>query len=399
MSSKVVHCKREPYDVYIGRPSKWGNPFEIGRDGTREEVIALYRNYVLTTSLFLDLPELKDKVLGCWCSPKPCHGDVLIELLELYYGRGKQMSNLYQKYRPQSFDEMIGSESQIAALKKILAKSTKAHAYLFTGDPGCGKTTAARIAARELGGEGMSIRELNSADNRGIETARDIIERTRYMPADGEATVFIIDEVHMATKEWQNAMLKTLEDTPEHVYFFLCTTNPEKLIPAIKSRCTELKFNAMKPDEILLLLRNVNNGEKFGLSKQMLIDIGATSKGSPRNAIVMLEKIASLEDPEEQAKLLAIGTADPQEAEMIDLCRALMRKDPDWAEVMEIASRFEKEDLEGVRRGVTAYMRSILKKNLNIKAAIIFECFADNTYFDEPENRFMLSLLHVFNPG
>lgn len=80
MTTAVVHCKREPYDVYIGRPSKWGNPFTIGRDGTREEVIEKYRDYITTNAHLLNVQELRDKVLGCWCVPKACHGDVLAEL-------------------------------------------------------------------------------------------------------------------------------------------------------------------------------------------------------------------------------------------------------------------------------------------------------------------------------
>lgn len=81
--SRVVHCKKEPYDVYIGRPSKWGNPFVIGKDGTRQEVVRKYREWILTQPQLLnDLHELKGKTLGCWCSPKLCHGDVLLELLE-----------------------------------------------------------------------------------------------------------------------------------------------------------------------------------------------------------------------------------------------------------------------------------------------------------------------------
>jgi hypothetical protein len=80
--TRVVHCKKEPYDVYIGRPSKWGNPFKIGKDGTREEVIEKYREYILSKpELLKDLSELKGKILGCWCKPKACHGDVLVELL------------------------------------------------------------------------------------------------------------------------------------------------------------------------------------------------------------------------------------------------------------------------------------------------------------------------------
>jgi len=80
---KIVHCKKEKYDIYIGRPSKWGNPFVVGKDGSREEVIGKYRDFILSNdSLLRDLPELKNKILGCWCSPKPCHGDVLKELVE-----------------------------------------------------------------------------------------------------------------------------------------------------------------------------------------------------------------------------------------------------------------------------------------------------------------------------
>ena len=80
---KVVHCKREPFDVYIGRPGKWGNPFAIGRDGTREEVVAKYRDWIVKQpALMAALPELRGKVLGCWCAPKSCHGDVLITLCE-----------------------------------------------------------------------------------------------------------------------------------------------------------------------------------------------------------------------------------------------------------------------------------------------------------------------------
>ena len=93
--SRVVHCKKEPYDVYIGRPSKWGNPFKEGRDGTREEVIELFRGYILRhpTLLFDLVDELKGKVLGCWCSPKPCHGDVLVELLRKVEEKGEDINH------------------------------------------------------------------------------------------------------------------------------------------------------------------------------------------------------------------------------------------------------------------------------------------------------------------
>ena len=84
MTTRIVHCKKESYDIYIGRPSKWGNPFQIGKDGTREEVIEKFRNWIITQpNLLKDLHEIKGKTLGCWCKPKVCHGDILVELIEI----------------------------------------------------------------------------------------------------------------------------------------------------------------------------------------------------------------------------------------------------------------------------------------------------------------------------
>ena len=92
--TRVVHCKKEPFDVYIGRPSKWGNPFSIGKDGTREEVIERYRNWIQSKPRLLEcLPELKDKVLGCWCKPEACHGDVLVELVNGHETQGQESTH------------------------------------------------------------------------------------------------------------------------------------------------------------------------------------------------------------------------------------------------------------------------------------------------------------------
>jgi DNA polymerase-3 subunit gamma/tau len=305
--------------------------------------------------------------------------------------------NLYQKYRPQSFDEMVGNEAQIASLKKVLAKKDKSHAFLFTGPSGCGKTTAARIAARELGAGEMSIQEINSADNRGIDTARHILDLMRYSPTDGEAMVFIIDELHMTTKDWQNAMLKPLEDTPEHVYFFLCTTEPQKLAVALKNRCIEIKFAPLKPEQITLLLRTVNKGESLGVTKDILLDIADACDGSPRKALVMLEKVAALDDPKEQQEVIAAGGAEEDEAEAIELCRVLMGKCT-WGQVMEIVARLKKEDLENTRQVVMGYMKAILRKTWNAKAAMILDAFTQRDFFYDPESRLFVALAQIFCP-
>ena len=142
---------------------------------------------------------------------------------------------LYRKYRPTTLDQMVGNEATIKSLKKELENGS--HTFLFTGNAGCGKTTLARIIAKEVGAGELSIREINSADNRGIDTAREVMEQMRFNPSDGDALVWILDEVHMISSAGPNAFLKALEDTPSHCYFFLCTTNPEKLISPLKTRC------------------------------------------------------------------------------------------------------------------------------------------------------------------
>jgi DNA polymerase III gamma/tau subunit len=306
--------------------------------------------------------------------------------------------NLYQKNRPQTFDAMIGNEAQIASLKKMLAKQDKPHVYLFTGPPGCGKTTAARIAARELGAGELSIKEINSANNRGIETAREIIDQVRYSPVDGKVTVYIIDEMHMTTKDWQNAMLKTLEDTPEHAYFFLCTTDPQKLAAALKTRCTEVKFNALKPDESLLLLKTVNRAESLGISKEILQEIADVCEGSPRRALVILEKVAALETVEEQHKLIASGVPDEENAETIELCRVLIKDKVSWKEALEIVSKLNMDNAENIRQAVIGYMKAVLRKTWNPHAMIVLESFAERDFFYDAEARLFVALGHVIFP-
>ena len=141
---------------------------------------------------------------------------------------------LYNKYRPQTPEEIYGNDLAIKSIRSELNKG--AHVFLLTGPGGCGKTTTARVFARQLGADELSIHELNSSENRGIDSVREIMEQIRYTPLDGGKTVYILDEMHQQTSASQNALLKVLEECPEHCYFFLCTTNPEKLIQPLKTR-------------------------------------------------------------------------------------------------------------------------------------------------------------------
>ncbi len=285
--------------------------------------------------------------------------------------------SLYRKYRPKTFGEMIGNKDQIESLKSILDKK-ETHSFLFTGEAGTGKTTAARICAQLLNGSDMSIMEINSANNRGIDTARMIIETLHMTSIDGKTTIYIIDEIHMTSKDFQNAMLKPLEDTPNHVYFFLCTTNPEKLIAPLKSRCSLYKFNPLEYKQIERLLNIVNRKEQLKVSKEIIEEIGDSSKGVPRTALVMLEMFTGM-DEKEAMQLLSNGLAEDNK-EIIALCRELLSKETSWKNITIIIKQLAGEDIEKIRHSVMGYMGSVLLSGKNNQAAKILDMFSEPFY-------------------
>ena len=284
--------------------------------------------------------------------------------------------SLYKKYRPSNFDDVIGNESQIESLKKTLSKGNPPQTYLFTGPSGCGKTTLARICARELGATDFSIREINSADNRGIDTARDIIEGLKYSLPGQRCRVFIIDELHMTTSVWQNAMLKPLEDTPKDTYFFLCTTDPGKLIKAIKTRCTEVKVNSLDSEDIYRLIKRISKKEELDVSKDILEEISENCDGSPRKAIVLLEKIAGLDNEKKMKEIISMG--EETEAEVIELCRALLNGN--WKEISGIIRELKETDQEKIRYAVLGYMNAVLLKSGKGQAGMVIENFSEPFY-------------------
>jgi len=286
------------------------------------------------------------------------------------------MASLYVRYRPQTFDDMIGNEAEIQSLEKSLSKKDRPHTYLLTGPSGCGKTTLARIAAKKLGADELSVSEINSADNRGIDTAREIIQQMTYTPLNGNIRVFIIDELHQTSKDWQNAMLKPLEDTPEHVYFFLCTTDPKKIISTIKNRCTQIKVQSQDSTELYRLLRRTAKIENLEVSKAILEEISDNCQGSPRAALVLLEKVSAVEDEKMMKEIISMG--EEAEKETIDLCRALLGTN--WKSVAEILTKLKDLDPEKVRYAVMGYMNSVVLRSGQAKAAVAIECFSEPFY-------------------
>lgn len=269
---------------------------------------------------------------------------------------------LYRKYRPETLDDMVGNEATIKSLKKELENG--AHTFLMTGPAGCGKTTLARIMAKEVNAGPLSIHEINSAENRGIDTAREVMEQMRYNPSDGDAIVYIFDECHQWLTPVQNAFLKALEDTPEHCYFFLCTTDPQKLIAPLKTRCSIINVKPLTNEEMTYLLKRTARAEKVKVGAEVYERICEIAQGGSRKGLKLLAKVLYLEDDEERLEVLKAGE-DNETPESIELCRALVGKGANWSKLGVLLKRIDMSDPEKVRLGVMGYMNAVL---LNGKA-------------------------------
>jgi len=219
---------------------------------------------------------------------------------------------LYRKYRPKSFSEIVGQDHVKKVLTNALKMDRVAHAYIFAGPRGTGKTTTARILAKSLNCENrkgaepcnrcqsclaidegtfMDVVELDAASNRGIDEIRRIREAAGYRPIEGKYKVYIIDEVHMLTKEAFNALLKTLEEPPEHVVFVLATTNLEKVPSTIVSRCQVLEFKNLPENLIFERLKEVSSKEGMEIEEDALRFLARRAEGGMRDALTLLEQV------------------------------------------------------------------------------------------------------------
>jgi DNA polymerase-3 subunit gamma/tau len=198
---------------------------------------------------------------------------------------------LYRKYRPETFNEVLGQEHIVKVLEESLNKDNVAHAYLFAGSRGTGKTTLARILANKVNCTRNDLYEIDAASNRGIDDIRELRDAVDTLPFESPYKVYIIDEVHMLTKEAFNALLKTLEEPPKHVIFILATTEIEKLPETITSRCQTFTFK--KPSQAVLkeMIINVAKKEGFTLEPASADLIAILAEGSFRDAHGVLQKI------------------------------------------------------------------------------------------------------------
>jgi DNA polymerase III gamma/tau subunit len=234
--------------------------------------------------------------------------------------------------------------------------------------------------------------EVDSADFRGIDTARELIRNAKYKGLGGGIKVYLLDEVHKFTKDAQEALLKTLEEPPSHVFFILATTDPQLLKPTLVDRCLHCKTEPMSEEDGVKFLKKIIRKEGKQIPDDVLLSILDKSEFRPRSSLALLEKIidmepAAMQDAIESDKLLESST--------IELARALI-KGSSWADVMNIVKGLESEEPEAIRRSVMGYCVALLMKKREEDAMVIAECF-ERPFYDNGRHDLILACCRVFN--
>ena len=258
----------------------------------------------------------------------------------------------HRKHRPRSWDDFIGQDTAIAQFKGF--KKTP-QALMLVGASGCGKTSAARVLRHTLGVAKSDYHEVNAASSRGIDTVRQF-ELVMAKHALEKAKMCVWDEAHKLTGDAQTALLKVLEDPARDAYYVLCTTDPDRLLKTIRTRCTKIEFRPVSEKDLLHLLRKVCKAEGLSVIENVLIEIAEAAEGGPRLALNLLNQIAGVEGVTEQLEIVKKTQTKKMAHE---LCSLLLFKQPKWQQVASTVEAMEQEP-EEIRRVMLAYFAKIV---------------------------------------
>lgn len=304
-----------------------------------------------------------------------------------------EYQTLYRRWRPRCFHDFVGQSHVVTTLINAVAGRKVAHAYLFTGPRGTGKTSIAKILSKALNCENpkgaepcdqcsncvrinegvfLDVLEIDAASNRGIDEIRDLREKVKFAPAEGKFKIYIIDEVHMLTTEAFNALLKTLEEPPEFVVFILATTEVHKIPATILSRCQRFDFKRFTVNEIKGRLEQILSAEKLGARSEALELIAKHSEGGMRDAVSLLEQALAHSQTElEEADVRAVlGLIDQEEIDQL----SITLKERNTKKALELLAdvNLSGKDLQQFGRSLVEHFRELLLEALGADKEIGF---------------------------
>jgi DNA polymerase III gamma/tau subunit len=287
---------------------------------------------------------------------------------------------LYLKYRPDTLDSIVGQPAAVKQLKGFVTNNSVPHVLGFFGPAGTGKTTLARIMASHVGATGMNVNEINAAVRNGVDDMRALQERTSLRPLGGGNAVYILDESHSLSKQAFQSLLKLLEDTPPHAYFMLCTSQPEKIDKAIRTRITGITLNPIPTSAISQQLAAIASAEGVKVDVNSIDSIAKSANGSLRMAIVYLEQfIAAGCDP---VILPSIFDQAEETNAWFPLCSEIIWPKKSWESVYALLSKISEDEVEKVRLTILSYAKSVMKDSKHADRAAYVITAMQSPFFD-----------------
>jgi DNA polymerase III gamma/tau subunit len=264
------------------------------------------------------------------------------------------------KYRPTSFDEVLGHDAVMETLMRAMCGDTCPHAFLLTGPSGTGKTTTARIIASTMGAD---VLEIDAASYAGVDDVRQLVEMGNHRSLKGSGTVmFLIDECHALSKAAWQALLKMLEEPPDHLYIALCTTEQAKVPATIVQRCFHVLLRPVAAQAIEVLLEAVADTEGWTVANDVLSEVVRVAQGSPRKALTTLQAVHGAESREEVARIIQLQEATPA---VLNVVQYILKQGKDWETFKGLLAKVDDTELQS---GLVEVCRYVIAWMLNSKS-------------------------------